>query len=239
VYADDADLLDQESITITQRQGVAMGTGSLIGMLAGGPIGLIAGGILGQQLAGKSELEEQVVRLQQELATTKQAMTNTGQSLKTVSFEQAHSRARFVHHVMSGLSMDIHFRTDSSSIEPHYRARLNQLCRLMQALPGLQLYLSGHADPRGTDTHNLMLSEQRVERLQQFFVDFGIDANRLHTSAYGEHNNIDNNASAETWPFDRRVNLKMLDATAGKHSNSALPAENATLAAAQSINHNN
>jgi outer membrane protein OmpA-like peptidoglycan-associated protein len=52
------------------------------------------------------------------------------------------------------------------------------------------LVLSGHADRRGPETYNKLLSERRAELAKQFLVEQGVPAENVETQAFGTDNNL-------------------------------------------------
>ena len=50
--------------------------------------------------------------------------------------------------------------------------------------------LSGHADRRGPETYNKLLSERRAELAKQFLVEQGVPAENIETRAFGKNNNL-------------------------------------------------
>lgn len=49
----------------------------------------------------------------------------------------------------------------------------------------LEVDINGHADQRGSEDYNLLLSQLRAESVKRLLVQFGVDATRLTTHAYG------------------------------------------------------
>ena len=52
------------------------------------------------------------------------------------------------------------------------------------------LVLSGHADRRGPETYNKLLSQRRAELAKQFLVEQGVPAENIETQAFGKDNNL-------------------------------------------------
>jgi outer membrane protein OmpA-like peptidoglycan-associated protein len=53
-----------------------------------------------------------------------------------------------------------------------------------------QLLLSGHADRRGDQTYNKLLSERRAELAKRFLVEQGVPAANIETQAFGKEENL-------------------------------------------------
>jgi outer membrane protein OmpA-like peptidoglycan-associated protein len=52
------------------------------------------------------------------------------------------------------------------------------------------LVLSGHADRRGAESYNKLLSQRRAELAKQFLVEQGVPAENIETQAFGKDNNL-------------------------------------------------
>ena len=52
------------------------------------------------------------------------------------------------------------------------------------------LVLSGHADRRGPETYNKLLSERRAELAKQFLVEQGVPTENIETQAFGKDSNL-------------------------------------------------
>jgi len=60
----------------------------------------------------------------------------------------------------------------------------------IQAKPDAHLILEGHADPRGSVQYNQALSERRVNRVKNFLIEHGVNANAIETKALGDQHNL-------------------------------------------------
>jgi outer membrane protein OmpA-like peptidoglycan-associated protein len=56
----------------------------------------------------------------------------------------------------------------------------------LQIKTDAHLTLTGHADPRGSDSYNQALTERRVNRAKDFLVSQGVPANAIEVQAVGE-----------------------------------------------------
>jgi OmpA family/PEGA domain len=63
--------------------------------------------------------------------------------------------------------------------------------------PDAKLSVEAHADARGSVPFNQELSERRIERIKQYFVEQGIAANKVQTAAFGKERPIDKKAVKE------------------------------------------
>jgi outer membrane protein OmpA-like peptidoglycan-associated protein len=60
----------------------------------------------------------------------------------------------------------------------------------LESKPAAHLILEGHADPRGSEGYNLVLSRRRVESTKRFLMDHGVPAANIETKAVGVQQNL-------------------------------------------------
>ena len=101
------------------------------------------------------------------------------------------------------------FEFDSAAIDDTDDASLQRVadCFNTGPLKGRKLILVGHADPRGTDEHNLELGKTRAESVQVYLAGEGVELGNITTRTEGEYDA--NPADPSEWPFDRRVDIQL------------------------------
>ncbi len=99
----------------------------------------------------------------------------------------------------------ITFATNSSVIQQSSEPLLNQGLALLTIRPAMTITIVGHTDSRGTDATNLQLSQARAEAVKQWYVDRGIDANRLSALGRGASEPIASNDTADGRRLNRRI----------------------------------
>ena len=62
--------------------------------------------------------------------------------------------------------------------------------RYLTYKPDAHLILGGHADHRGTEEYNKLLTERRVERTKSFLIEHGVPANAIETRSYGKEDDL-------------------------------------------------
>jgi peptidoglycan-associated lipoprotein len=68
-----------------------------------------------------------------------------------------------------------------------------------------QVDITGHADERGSEQHNLDLSQARAVAVKDRIVSFGVEAKRLTTIGYGKSKPRAIGHSENDWRQNRRV----------------------------------
>lgn len=102
----------------------------------------------------------------------------------------------------------VHFNFDKSDIRPEAREILKYLLDFLLYNQHLDMALSGHADDRGTLDYNQALSERRAQAVKDFFVNGGLDKNRIKTKGFGEVNPIASGKTEEAYKKNRRVEIE-------------------------------
>lgn len=105
-------------------------------------------------------------------------------------------------------SILVTFVTDSAELTPRARSALDVLAGAMKSdrLASRRFTIEGHADPRGSDEHNLRLSQARAEAVRSYLLSqHGLAAERV--SAVGRGSSALMNPSDPAAPENRRVTI--------------------------------
>ena len=106
----------------------------------------------------------------------------------------------------------VYFDTDSDVIQERSYPLLFDLTNALGANPSiLKARVEGHTDSRGSDAHNLDLSQRRAAAVMRFVISAGIDEGRLESEGYGEAQPIDTNDTGEGRQNNRRVEVRILE----------------------------
>ncbi|MGO2012496.1 MAG: sortase-associated OmpA-like protein PdsO [Pseudoalteromonas sp.] len=200
---------------VTQKETViGLSSGAVIGGIVGGPvgafIGAFTGGLIGEQEVAEGKMLEQqrALEVMQDKTDDYQHVLAHNAQLSSQLNKLEDNNERLTLAQMNNLmAMTIQFKTGSSDIAPHFANQLDQLVNLLQSQPHLQLDLNGFADQRGDELANLVLSEERVAKVQNYLVKQGIADSRLTATAFGEQQTVADSDSFEDNIFDRRVTL--------------------------------
>jgi OmpA-OmpF porin, OOP family len=99
----------------------------------------------------------------------------------------------------------INFATDSAELDATADPLLNQGLALLNLRPDMTVLIVGHTDARGSHESNAQLALARAESVKTWFVERGVDPNRLTVRGAGESEPL---ASNET-PDGRRRNRRI------------------------------
>jgi peptidoglycan-associated lipoprotein len=72
----------------------------------------------------------------------------------------------------------------------------------------LRFTIEGHADERGTEEYNMVLSQRRASSVRNYLVSQGVAGGSLDTVGYGENKPAVDGHSEAAWATNRRVEFK-------------------------------
>ena len=93
---------------------------------------------------------------------------------------------------------------------------------LNKELKGFPVEVQGHTDTdpilRTKDKYksNWELSYDRAQTVAYYLISVGVDAKRIHASAYGQYSSVSSNATAEGKAKNRRVEIVVMQSAAGQ-----------------------
>ncbi|MFL5752812.1 MAG: OmpA family protein, partial [Bacteroidia bacterium] len=105
---------------------------------------------------------------------------------------------------------NIFFDTDKATLRPESTNELERLTKLLNDVPTLKIEISGHTDSRGSDDHNLKLSQARAQSVVDYLIGKGIGKDRLKAAGYGETKPIAANDTEENLQLNRRTEFEIL-----------------------------
>ena len=98
----------------------------------------------------------------------------------------------------------VFFATDQHTLDATARATLQRQAQWLQANPGSNVTIEGHADERGTREYNLALGARRAEAARAYLVSLGVAAGRLRTISYGKERPEALCSAENCWSQNRR-----------------------------------
>jgi outer membrane protein OmpA-like peptidoglycan-associated protein len=116
-------------------------------------------------------------------------------------------KVKQIEKTMQSYADRIEFVTGKYVIKSASNKKLDNIVKIMQEYPNSVFAIEGHTDYVGSDSYNQILSENRAYAVRQYFVDKGIDPNRLTFVGYGETRPRDTNATPEGRAKNRRVEI--------------------------------
>jgi outer membrane protein OmpA-like peptidoglycan-associated protein len=102
----------------------------------------------------------------------------------------------------------ITFQVGKSTIEPTSFALVTKVQDAIKLFPKASLIVEGHTDSDGSDSANLILSQDRADAVKQYLVsNMGLDAEKISSIGYGESRPVASNQNAEGKARNRRIDL--------------------------------
>ena len=99
------------------------------------------------------------------------------------------------------------FDFDSDTIKSIANPMLDEAASILKKNPDLKVEIDGHTDSTGPAAYNMTLSERRAKAVMKYFVDKGVEAQRLTTKGFGSTNPAASNDTKEGRAKNRRVEL--------------------------------
>jgi outer membrane protein OmpA-like peptidoglycan-associated protein len=172
--------------------------GALAGYLLGGVIGGKTARIVGAGIGGVAggavgyQLDQQIKELREQTAGSGIDVSSDGQS------------------ILVNLPNGVTFPVDSYTIQPNFRATLDDIAASMVRYPNSLVDVYGHTDSTGSDTYNQSLSEQRARAVADYLIVRGVGAGRIRSQGFGETQPIASNDTEQGRAANRRVEIKIV-----------------------------
>ncbi len=111
----------------------------------------------------------------------------------------------------TGVIQGIKYRTGSAEITRGSRPILDRAVTVLKEFPDVRIEIQGHTDNRGSAEFNKDLSQRRAESVRQYFINAGIDENRLTAVGYGFDLPIATNKTNAGRAKNRRTEFKLIE----------------------------
>jgi len=102
----------------------------------------------------------------------------------------------------------LYFATDDDAVAPDDVATLKQHAEFLLAHARYVLHVNGHADERGTPSHNADLSARRAQQVALLLTSFGVPVSQVNMASFGSSMPV---GDPRRWDENRRVELLYAD----------------------------
>jgi outer membrane protein OmpA-like peptidoglycan-associated protein len=102
---------------------------------------------------------------------------------------------------------DVLFETGKADLRGGTAADLDRLVTFLNRYPERTVVIEGHTDSVGSDSSNIVLSQNRADSVQAYLVGHGIGSNRISTLGKGEMMPVASNDSSTGRQQNRRVEV--------------------------------
>jgi outer membrane protein OmpA-like peptidoglycan-associated protein len=104
--------------------------------------------------------------------------------------------------------LGIKFPSGRSTIDGNSTALMKKVQQGLNLFPGASISVEGHTDANGSDSTNLILSQDRADAVRQYLVsNFGVDPEKVSSVGYGEARPVATNETAAGRTRNRRIDL--------------------------------
>lgn len=104
-------------------------------------------------------------------------------------------------------AQNILFVTGSAKLQKSSFKGLDEVAKILQENPEMELSIDGHTDNVGKDEMNQTLSENRAAAVKNYFISKGISESRITSAGHGETMPVADNKTAAGRQKNRRVEL--------------------------------
>jgi outer membrane protein OmpA-like peptidoglycan-associated protein len=130
---------------------------------------------------------------------------------RTMAAEDALSNVAAVKHeergVVISLSGNVLFAPDRATLLPATQTRLDHVADALMENKDRNLIVEGHTDSRGSDAHNLDLSQRRADAVRSYLVARGYESTKIQAHGIGKAQPTTDNDTAEGRANNRRVEI--------------------------------
>lgn len=99
----------------------------------------------------------------------------------------------------------IKFDFDTTKISNDIKRDIENIVKQMKNNPQMKVEIEGYTDNVGEEEYNRKLSLRRANKVKEYLIEYGISADRITTSGYGEANPITSNDTKRGRMINRRV----------------------------------
>jgi OmpA-OmpF porin, OOP family len=104
----------------------------------------------------------------------------------------------------------VNFRSGKSTIEPDSFMLLGKLGEAIKLFPDAGLTVEGHTDNQGSDSANLLLSQDRADAVRQYLIsNLGANAEKITSIGYGKAKPVTSNDTEAGRARNRRIDVVM------------------------------
>ena len=192
-------------------EGTTFTSAAIVGAVAAGPVGLIVGALGGSYLAQQTRdandravalevKEEETLALAKQKAVIAESLDRANAQMQAMEIQLADS-----------MTFQILFGSGKDGLSEVDERKVTQLASFLKKRPHLKVSLGGHADPRGTDEYNNILSLERARSVEHVLLTLGVEAGNIQTKGYGASQSSAPKGDWEAYRLERRVDIQIMD----------------------------
>ncbi|BBM00717.1 OmpA family protein [Microbulbifer sp. GL-2] len=193
-----------ESKLTPAKQATVFTSAAVAGAAVGGPVGFIAGALGGAWLGEQIKQADEADMLATQLTESRAELSNLAQQLDAARLS-ANDAGQLA---LDSLQFQMLFTTGEDELQEGQLQQLGAMADFLKRHPHLQIQLEGHADPRGSDGYNNVLSDQRALSVEQALLSLGVDASRISRRALGSTYSQATRGDVDAYAMERRVDIR-------------------------------
>jgi outer membrane protein OmpA-like peptidoglycan-associated protein len=105
------------------------------------------------------------------------------------------------------ISSEVSFDFGSAALKPAFMPTLQKVADILQRYTNTIINVVGHTDSVGSESYNMMLSQQRAQSVVDYFASRGVAVNRLVATGRGESEPRATNDTEAGRQLNRRVEI--------------------------------
>lgn len=183
---------------------------TIAGTVAAGPIGFVVGALGGAFLADQSRQANNA-----EIALNQAGKTH--EQLRHALNQKESDVERLEELATERMTFQVLFASGADTLNDLDMQRIRVLADHLQANPELVVSLDGHADPRGTDEYNNVLSQERAKAVKHALEELGVPAERISHQGHGNRFSSAPKGDEDAYQQERRVDIT-IDTQAATYS---------------------
>lgn len=173
---------------------------TIAGTVAAGPIGFLVGALGGAFLADQSRQANNAGIALREADHKQEQLQQTVQQRES-------DISRLEDLATQRMTFQVLFASGADTLNELDKQRIKALADHLHANPELVVKLDGHADPRGTDEYNNVLSQERAKAVKDALEEQGIAAERISYTGHGNRFSSAPKGNEEAYQQERRVDI--------------------------------
>ncbi len=108
------------------------------------------------------------------------------------------------------LNEQFQFKTGKATLLPGSNELLDEIAKVLQDNPTIEISIEGHTDNKGKKKSNLKLSKDRAASVLKALSQRGIDKKRMHSNGFGQEKPLTTNDTEEGRALNRRVEIHIV-----------------------------
>ena len=105
---------------------------------------------------------------------------------------------------------NLFFDTDKSVLRPESASELQRLVTMLTTKPTMSVVIEGHTDDRGSDGHNMQLSQARADAVRSYLEQQGISQGRMKAQGFGKKQPVTKSTVDAERQRNRRVDFRIV-----------------------------